>query len=76
MHISVFDANVDFQNHFVVRPKQLVEKQKSAAKFNPQQNGTQTLAVERKALVGGVKNPSVFVVKDRRATKAGQNSRS
>jgi RND family efflux transporter MFP subunit len=40
-----------------------------AAKFNPQQNGTKTLAVERKAIVGGVKNPSVFVVKDQRAVK-------
>ena len=41
----------------------------ATAKFNPQQGGTKTLAVSRKAIVGGVKNPSVFVVEEQRVKK-------
>jgi hypothetical protein len=48
-----------------VQAKKLKAGMYATAKFNPQQNGTKTLAVNRKAIVGGAKNPSVFVVKDR-----------
>jgi RND family efflux transporter MFP subunit len=41
----------------------------ASAQLNPQQNGTKTLAVSRKAIVGGMKDPHVFIVKDRRAAK-------
>jgi RND family efflux transporter MFP subunit len=41
----------------------------ATAKFNLQQSETKTLAVNRKAIVGGVKNPAVFVVKDQRVKK-------
>jgi RND family efflux transporter MFP subunit len=52
-----------------VQAKKLKAGMYATAKFNPQQNGTKTLAVNRKAIVGGAKNPSVFVVKDQRVEK-------
>jgi RND family efflux transporter MFP subunit len=52
-----------------VQAKKLKAGMYATAQFNPQQSGIKMLVVSRKAIVGGIKNPSVFVVKDRKATK-------
>jgi RND family efflux transporter MFP subunit len=51
------------------KAKKLKAGMYATAQLTPQQSGTKTLAVSRKAIVGGMKDPHVFVVKDRRAAK-------